>query len=136
MSWLDAHGEAGRVAGALQYLTDADVVVLLQRLRAALTPAGILVLKENRPCISAAQPTAFLLDTPDGARSLPSPHAPARPPERPRPDPRGRVLGGAGAHGRYDITRPDAHHRLLFDRAGLAVLEMESGVETNFWVLR
>ena len=90
----------------LQYLTDADVVELLRGLGLALRPMGVLVVKENRPCTAYVAPTVFLLDTPDGE------------------------------HRRYDITRPDAHHRLLFERAGLAVIETQRSDDTSFWVLR
>ena len=38
--------------------------------------------------------------------------------------------------GRYDITRTDNHHRLLFQRAGLWVDRAEEGVETNTYALR
>ena len=41
-----------------------------------------------------------------------------------------------GANGRYDITRPDAHHRQLFQRADMEVVSAKRGEETNFWVLR
>jgi hypothetical protein len=37
--------------------------------------------------------------------------------------------------GRYDITRSDDHHRLLFQRAGLVVNLSEEGVETNTYAL-
>jgi AdoMet dependent proline di-methyltransferase len=37
--------------------------------------------------------------------------------------------------GRYDITRPDAHHRLLFQKAGLQVDITEQGEETNTYAL-
>ena len=37
--------------------------------------------------------------------------------------------------GRYDITRTDNHHRLLFQRAGLAVDRVEEGVETHTYAL-
>jgi hypothetical protein len=37
--------------------------------------------------------------------------------------------------GRYDITRSDAHHRLLFQRAGLQVDFAEQGVETNTYAV-
>jgi AdoMet dependent proline di-methyltransferase len=40
-----------------------------------------------------------------------------------------------GENGRYDITRTDAHHRLLFQRAGLTVTYVEKGVETNTYAL-
>ena len=90
----------------LQYLTDADVIELLRGLGEALRPLGLFVVKENRPCTAAMAPTVFLLDTPDGE------------------------------HRRYDITRPGAHHRLLFERAGLIVDEVQcSPDDTSFWVL-
>ena len=34
------------------------------------------------------------------------------------------------------MTRSDAHHRLLFDSAGLEVVEMQQESETCFWALR
>ena len=39
--------------------------------------------------------------------------------------------------GRFEVTRPDAHHRLLFERAGLVLLESEPcpATETVVWVL-
>jgi len=40
-----------------------------------------------------------------------------------------------GVSGRYDITRSDDHHRLLFQRAGLTVNQTEEGVETNTYAL-
>lgn len=40
-----------------------------------------------------------------------------------------------GVSGRYDITRSDDHHRLLFQRAGLTVNMTEEGVETNTYAL-
>jgi hypothetical protein len=40
-----------------------------------------------------------------------------------------------GANGRFDITRPDAHHRLLFQKASLRVDHVERGVETNTYAL-
>jgi len=64
------------------------------------------VLKENRPYLAGCDPRMFQCDTP------------------------------AGEHHRYDITRPDAHHRQLFQRAGLEVLGTERGTETNFWTLQ
>ncbi len=40
-----------------------------------------------------------------------------------------------GEEGRYDITRTDAHHRVLFAMAGLRVHAHQVGVETNAYVL-
>jgi len=37
--------------------------------------------------------------------------------------------------GRYDITRSDAHHRLLIERAGLTVAFAEQGDETNTYAV-
>ena len=41
----------------------------------------------------------------------------------------------AGPHARYDVTRPDAHHRWLFRCAGLEVQDWEHWGETTAWVL-
>ena len=41
----------------------------------------------------------------------------------------------AGPHARYDVTRPDAHHRWLFRCAGLEVHAWEHWGETTAWVL-
>jgi len=41
----------------------------------------------------------------------------------------------SGEEGRYDITRTDAHHRVLFGMARLEILMHEAGVETNSYVL-
>mmetsp|Transcript_44609 Transcript_44609/g.111797 ORF Transcript_44609/g.111797 Transcript_44609/m.111797 type:complete len:299 (-) Transcript_44609:64-960(-) len=41
----------------------------------------------------------------------------------------------AGEQGRYDITRPRAHHNLLFQQAGLQILRCEEGVETHTYAL-
>jgi protein N-terminal methyltransferase len=38
-------------------------------------------------------------------------------------------------NGRYDITRTDAQHRLLFHRAGLRVDAAEEGIETNTYAV-
>ena len=91
------------VQWCLQYLVDAHVVQALQHLSAALTPHGVLVLKENRPMHN--RDDEFTVDVPEGA------------------------------HGRYDITRPDAHHRWLFRCAGLIELSSEHHDEVTAWVL-
>ena len=90
----------------LQYLIDEDVIRILQTLQLALRKKGLMVLKENRPYLPDTDHDHFQMDTP------------------------------AGEHGRFDITRPDGHHRVLFAAAGLTVLQCEPGVETNTWVLR
>eukprot|EP00927_Polykrikos_kofoidii_P060241 TRINITY_DN55274_c0_g1_i1.p1 TRINITY_DN55274_c0_g1~~TRINITY_DN55274_c0_g1_i1.p1 ORF type:complete len:430 (+),score=61.65 TRINITY_DN55274_c0_g1_i1:115-1404(+) len=41
-----------------------------------------------------------------------------------------------GPHGRYDVTRPDAHHRWLFRCASLIVKHWEHAGECTAWVLR
>ena len=100
------------VQWALQYLVDAHVVFALRRLAAALSPTGVLIVKENRPCVAtgsgATSVDAFRVDVPEGA------------------------------HGRYDVCRPDAHHRWLFRCAGLAVAAEELCLngEVTCWALR
>ena len=91
----------------LQYLTDKDAVETLKTLaRGLIKDTGIFVVKENRP-FGVARLDRFQMDTPDG------------PP----------------GNQRYDITRTDAHHRLLFQQAGLVVNLSEEGVETNTYSL-
>ena len=96
----------------LQYLTDSDVVDTLKNLAGGLIEhTGILVVKENRP-YGAARTDRFQMETPAGG------------------------CGENDGRGRYDITRSDDHHRLLFDRAGLQVILSEQGVETNTYALQ
>jgi SAM-dependent methyltransferase len=94
------------VQWTLQYLTDEDVIACLRALKASLRNKGVMVLKENRPYLPDADHERFQMDTP------------------------------GGEHGRFDITRPDAHHRHLFMSAGLDELHCHRGEETNTWVLR
>lgn len=89
----------------LQYLTDADAVRALRSLASGLCAAGIIIVKENRPYRTQYDPRMFQMDTPKGAA------------------------------GRYDILRPDSHHRLLFMQANLVVVGCEPDGETNFWIL-
>lgn len=91
----------------LQYLTDADAARALGALGRSLSPAGLLVLKENYPywLPPVERSAAFAVDVPEGE------------------------------HSRYDVTRPDAHHRLLFHAARLRVVQAERGSETVTWVL-
>ena len=94
------------VQWTLQYLVDSDAIRTLQALKAALRHKGLLVLKENRPYLCGKNHEEFQMDTP------------------------------GGEHGRFDITRPDQHHRFLFAAAGLAVVLCQQGAETNTWALR
>ena len=91
----------------LQYLIDADVVSTLLRMRSALTSNGRLILKENRPCMDTVGTTeSFQVDMPSGPNA------------------------------RYDVCRPDAHHRWLFRCALLVVEHTEHYGEISAWVLR
>jgi protein N-terminal methyltransferase len=94
------------VQWTLQYLIDQDVIRTLKALKVSLRKAGLMVLKENRPYLPETDHEQFQMDTP------------------------------GGEHGRYDITRPDAHHRQLFEAAGLTEILCERGEETNTWVLK
>lgn len=89
----------------LQYLTDDDCVSCLQTLATGLAAGGFLIVKENRPYGTASSSNKFQMDVP------------------------------SGASGRYDITRPDAHHRILFQLAGLRVQHSQQNVETNTYAL-
>mmetsp|Transcript_69628 Transcript_69628/g.115673 ORF Transcript_69628/g.115673 Transcript_69628/m.115673 type:complete len:376 (-) Transcript_69628:144-1271(-) len=93
------------VQWVLQYLIDADVVRALHSLANGLAVGGLIVVKENRPYQTRHDPRMFQMDTPEGSAS------------------------------HYDILRPDAHHRVLFEQAGLVVFCCEPDGETNFWVL-
>jgi protein N-terminal methyltransferase len=91
----------------LQYLIDADVVSTLLRMRSALTSNGRLIIKENRPCMHTVGTTeSFQVDMPSGPNA------------------------------RYDVCRPDAHHRWLFRCALLVVEHTEHYGEISAWVLR
>jgi hypothetical protein len=95
------------VQWCLQYLTDADAIRSLCTLAQVLrAPHGVMLVKENRPFHAGPDPRLFRMSTPSG-------------PKR-----------------RYNITRPDAHHRYLFQVAGLEVLDAMPAGETCFWTLR
>jgi len=91
-----------------QYLTDVDAVRALESLGRSLSPTGLMVLKENYPYWLPRNERycAFAIDLPEGE------------------------------HGRYDVTRPDSHHRILFHAARLQVVEVKRGDETVTWVLK
>lgn len=102
----------------------------------------MLVVKENKPCAAggggggAAPGLAFRVDTPSGPRAGETRHTQAYLVRCVLTRPRGG--GGAGPHGRYDVTRPDEHHEWLFACAGLEVEHAESGCvggEVTAWVL-
>jgi len=87
----------------LQYLTDNDAIQVLATVQQCLTQHGIIIIKENKPAVhttGSSRLNRFQMDTP------------------------------MGSEGRYDITRPNAHHQYLFAVAGLTVLEWEDGLET------
>jgi protein N-terminal methyltransferase len=91
---------------ALQNITDEDAVIALKSLASSLVEhTGVMIVKENRP-YGNARLDRFQIETPCGT-----------------------------GDGRYDITRTDNHHRLLFQRAGLVVEMSEQGVETNTYAL-
>eukprot|EP00607_Mallomonas_marina_P010695 CAMPEP_0182422014 /NCGR_PEP_ID=MMETSP1167-20130531/7604_1 /TAXON_ID=2988 /ORGANISM="Mallomonas Sp, Strain CCMP3275" /LENGTH=275 /DNA_ID=CAMNT_0024599715 /DNA_START=174 /DNA_END=1001 /DNA_ORIENTATION=+ len=82
----------------LQYLTDEDAILALTGARHALTPGGVIIVRENKPTVAttgSSRLDRFQMDTP------------------------------SGTEGRYDITRPRAHHEYLFRSAGLHVIYWE-----------
>jgi len=96
----------------LQYLTDLDVVECLKLFLLPLRPtAGLLIVKENRP-YGGARIDRFQMETPLEEEE------------------------GAAQTGRYDITRTDAQHRLLFRKAGFRVDSFEQNLETNTYSLK
>lgn len=103
----------------LQYLIDDDVVTCLRTLSTGLRPGtGYLVVKENRP-YGTAREDRFQMDVPHHRQN----------------DDADDEDSWRHGNQRYDITRTDAHHRLLFQEAGLRVHMMERGVETNTYAL-
>lgn len=94
------------VQWTLQYLTDVDVVKCLKTLVVGLRPVVGVLVVKENRPFGTAREDRFQMDTPDGVSR------------------------------RYDITRPDAHHRWLFQKAGLVVDFTERGTETNTYALR
>ena len=90
----------------LQYLIDDDVVDCLKLLAQSLRPRVGRLVVKENRPYGLQREDRFQMDTP------------------------------AGENVRYDITRPDAHHRLLFRLAGLEVQSMERGEETNTYELK
>ncbi|CAB9525803.1 Lys N-methyltransferase 1 [Seminavis robusta] len=89
----------------LQYLTDCDVIECLRILAEGLRPIVGVLVVKENRPFGIQREDRFQMDTP------------------------------AGENNRYDITRPDAHHRLLFQMAGLTVKSTERGEETNTYEL-
>jgi AdoMet dependent proline di-methyltransferase len=90
----------------LQYLIDVDVVKCLRTLALGLRPTVGVLIVKENRPYGTAREDRFQMDTPWGENE------------------------------RYDITRSDAHHQLLFQMAGLTVKSMERGKETNTYQLR
>ena len=89
----------------LQFLTDNDAIDCLRTLAEGLQPDVGVLVVKENRPFGYAREDRFQMDTP------------------------------AGGNDRFDITRPDAHHRLLFQRAGLRVDFVEKGVETYTYAL-
>lgn len=98
----------------LQYLTDDDAVALLSQCRNSAASDGVIVVKENhaeglqrRAEVDGIEAgSVFFVETP------------------------------AGQNGCYDISRPDAHHRWLFEVAGLEVVSHHWGDELVTYALK
>lgn len=146
------------VQWTLQYLIDAHVVLTLRRLAAALSPSGILIVKENRPLALTGLTTDAAADAAkhaadDAALDVAADAAISRASGDSQGD--GCAAHGipdlsdsaesiesaflvdlpSGPHARYDVTRPDTHHVWLFRCAGLEVVRAEHAGETTAWVL-
>ena len=118
LNWNSGGGSATECSGGsadliwiqwtLQYLTDDDVVDCLRVIARGLRHGtGILFVKENRP-YGMAREDRFQMDVPNGTND----------------------------NHRYVITRSDHQHRYLFQLAGLRVVVVERGVETNTYALQ
>ena len=170
------------VQWTLQYLIDAHVVSALRRLGRALSPHGLMIVKENRQ-VAPMRPAANAHDTrtviasgeereanavdvqgsggggasgggvdggcchaaPNDVRCTDPVAAPAEESASNSNAHSGETEEGvfhvdtpAGPHARYDVTRPDAHHRWLFRCAGLQVEHSETCIngECTAWALR
>jgi AdoMet dependent proline di-methyltransferase len=93
------------VQWTLQYLIDIDVVRCLRVLSGGLREGSGILIVKENRPFGAQREDRFQMDIPQGANQ------------------------------RYDITRSDKHHRLLFQRAGLKVIFTERGKETNTYAL-
>lgn len=89
----------------LQYLIDVDVVECIRILAEGLRPISGVLIVKENRPFGGAREDRFQMDLPGGSNE------------------------------RYDITRTDAQHRLLFQKAGLRVTLVEKGVETNTYAL-
>jgi len=89
----------------LQYLTDQDAIRTLKSLASSLVIGTGVLIVKENRPYAPARLDRFSMDTPDGPNE------------------------------RYDLTRTDMHHRLLFQKAGLIVDLNEMGVETNTYAL-
>jgi hypothetical protein len=93
------------VQWTLQYLIDSDVIDCLRILSGGLREGSGILIVKENRPFGKQREDRFQMDTPDGE------------------------------HERYDISRSDNHHRLLFQEAGLRVNFMERGKETNTYAL-
>ena len=89
----------------LQYLTDEDAIRTLKSLASTLVIGTGVLIVKENRPFAPARLDRFQMDTP------------------------------SGPNGRYDLTRTDMHHRLLFQKAGLIVDLNEMGLETNTYAL-
>lgn len=153
------------VQWTLQYLVDAHVVAALRSLASRLSaggrarpreePASLVKRSVSSRCLARRARRQGEQAVRSGRRRrrrgarprLPRRHSLRSARRRDAPYPglsrqrrltRPRGGGGAGPHGRYDVTRPDEHHEWLFACAGLEVEHAESGCvggEVTAWVL-
>ena len=144
------------VQWTLQYLIDAHVVSALRRLGRALSPNGLMILKENRqvasPAANAHHAPATVIASGDEreANTVNEQSSGTDPVAAPGEESASSTHSGeseegmfhvdtpSGPHSRYDVTRPDAHHRWLFRCAGLQVEHSEACIngECTAWALR
>ncbi|CAJ1969704.1 unnamed protein product [Cylindrotheca closterium] len=93
------------VQWTLQYLIDTDVVDCLKVLAGGLREGSGVLIVKENRPYGTQREDRFQMDMPQGGNE------------------------------RYDITRTDNHHRLLFHQAGLKVCYTERGEETNVYAL-
>ena len=119
------------VQWTLQYLIDAHVVEALKKLKASLAPNGLMIVKENRP--TSANGSNISANEAEEVEAKVARAVAATEQE----ESFFRVDTPSGPHARYDVTRPDVHHRWLFRCAGLRVEHAERCIngEVTAWAL-
>ena len=122
---------AAKEAEAKEKGINPAVVEALKKLKASLAPNGLMIVKENRP--TSANGSNISANEAEEVEAKVARAIAATEQE----ESFFRVDTPSGPHARYDVTRPDAHHRWLFRCAGLRVEHAERCIngEVTAWAL-